>query len=662
MPVSAERREAGFRTDIECLRGVAVLSVVLYHAFPNLLPGGYVGVDIFFVISGFLITGILLRDLARTGRISLLEFWARRSRRILPASSLVLVVTAIAAALTVSPLDLGTVYQDVIAAALYVVNWRLASQAVDYLAQGEATSLVLHYWSLSIEEQFYIVFPLVLAGVALAARRLAPGFAVSRLPVAMIATFWVVSLAYCIYLTGTDQPLAFFDTGARAWQLMTGGLIAALSAPVARLRPPARLAFGTAGVGFIGWSLLMLSVETPYPGTAAMVPTLAAGAVIMARLEPRLGPRNVWSLAALPLSFAGRYSYAWYLWHWPVLSFGHAWLGTDGTAVTIALAILSLGLAVLTQHLVENPIRFHPALMASHARSLAVGALLTASAAASGGAVAWLAANAAIPLPGGDAIAVADLKDDVARSYADGCHLSFAKIEHPPCVYGRKDAEKTVMLFGDSHAAQWLPALDKAAERAGFRLVSRTKSSCPPFDLPVMDVKRRREYSVCRQWQADVMREIAAGKPAVVVMAAYFDYYLGEAVIDPTLDGNARRERLSDAIRNTVAEAQRHAGRVFVMKDTPRYGTTPLRCVLPGGGRVATGCSWPLDRQLGTFIPRLPPGGPASVLDLNPAICPEARCEPILDGLVVMRDDHHLTARFSATLAPTFEPFLRGGD
>jgi hypothetical protein len=478
-------------------------------------------------------------------------------------------------------------------------------------------------------------------------------------PAVLILALWAASLAFCVYLTSLDQPLAFFHTGTRAWQLMTGGLIAVLGTGLAPLL--ARRLLAAAGVGLIGWSLFALSVETPYPGTAALVPTLAAGAVILARLEPSLSPRDPMSLAALPLSFAGRYSYAWYLWHWPVLIFGHAWLGTGATMVTIALALLALGLAVLTQHLVENPVRFRPALVASSGRSLAAGAFLT-TAAASGGLVAWLAAIAVVPLPAGGAISVSALKDDVARSYGDGCHLSFAKVEHPPCIYGRPDGARTIVLFGDSHAAQWLPALDAAARRHGFRLLSRTKSSCLPFDLPVLDVKRRREYRECSAWRTAVLREIAGAKPAIVVMAAYFDHYLGEAALDPSLGAEARRSRLSDAIRTTVEGMAQLAGRTYVLKDTPRYDATPLRCLLPGGGRVATGCNRPLDRHLGTFSPDLGPQSRAAILDLSNAICPAGRCEPIMGPYVVMRDAHHLTASFSASLADTFSPVLLRPD
>ncbi len=659
MLTTSHHRAAGFRADIECLRGVAVLSVVLFHAWPGLLPGGYVGVDIFFVISGFLITGILLRDLNATGRIDLLEFWARRTRRILPAACLVLVATSAVAALTISPVDFRDLYRDVGAAALYVLNWRLAARSVDYLAEGEPPSLVLHYWSLSIEEQFYILFPLLLLSAAWIGRRVSQSRPDQRWPVLTIALLWLASFAWCLYLTAADQPLAFFHTGARAWQLMTGGLVAASCELAAAKNESLRRLIALVGMALITAALAMLSADTIYPGWVALVPTLGAAAIIFAAREPHLERSALATAPLQALAFAGRYSYAWYLWHWPVLTLGAIWLPVERPAQRMALIAISFALAVITQELIENPIRFRPALVRSRLLSLGIGTLMSSTALVAAAGVAWLGTNAQIELPDGRRLSLDELKDDNPRSYRDGCHLSFKGTAHAPCAYGKVDGTRAIVLLGDSHAAQFLPGLDKAAADAGLRLLSRTKSTCPPFDIGVRDIKRRRVYDDCHAWRAAVWKEIEDLKPSAVFLASYYDYYLTADVMELPGTPDEIATRFQHAIGVTVGKLTEAADRVYVLKDTPHFASTPIRCLGHGGASLTLpGCHWPLDRQSGSFAPVLPPGSKGEVIDLNGAICPNGLCRVVANGSIVMRDTHHLTASFAATLAPVFGPLL----
>ncbi len=349
-PVGEQRTVSGLRPEIQLLRAVAVLAVVFNHLFPELLPGGYIGVDIFFVISGYLISAHLVRELDRTGRVGLVSFWARRARRLLPASLLVLLVSAVATLLVVP----ATLWQDVMrqvnASALYVLNWVLAHDAQDYFASADSPSPVTHYWSLSLEEQFYLVWPvLAFAAYALGRRWGRPKGAV-------VAAFGVVvaaSLVYSIVETARVPNAAYFVTPARMWQLGLGGLLALV---------PARV-HGRHFIAAAGWAALLGSVwlfdeNTAVPGWIALVPVLGTVAVIwtgnafLDRVPRLLRPGLAAGL------WVGGISYSLYLWHWPPIVLVPYATGQPLT-VTAKLLLLVAVLVVswLSARLVEDPVR-----------------------------------------------------------------------------------------------------------------------------------------------------------------------------------------------------------------------------------------------------------------------------------------------------------------
>ena len=322
--------KSGFRADLEGLRGVAVLLVLLYHARAPLVDGGYIGVDVFFVLSGFLITGIIVRELMGTGRLSLSGFYARRARRLLPAAALVLVITMIASVIVLPPLRVPAVAGDTISAALYVSNIRFAIQATDYLGSELAPSPVLHFWSLSVEEQFYIFWPTLLAVVAGATFLRGRHDAGIRRLAIVLAVVLVGSLGLSILLTSVNQPWAFFSLPTRAWELALGGLLAL---PGAARWVPARVAVpaGWIGLALIVAAGLFLDTSVAFPGVAALVPTIGAALVIAAGLaatptgSSRYAAGRVLGLA--PIRFLGLISYSLYLWHWPILTLPEAAAG-----------------------------------------------------------------------------------------------------------------------------------------------------------------------------------------------------------------------------------------------------------------------------------------------------------------------------------------------
>ena len=308
-----------FRPDLEGLRAVAVLLVLLYHAGVPGFGGGFVGVDVFFVLSGFLITSLLLRELHSTGTLSIAGFYARRARRLLPAAGLVLIVTLVGSVVFLSPLRIPTVSADIGAAGLYVSNFRFAAQANDYFAAGGTPSPVLHYWSLSVEEQFYIVWP----GLLLLLYRWGRSWIGIAVGVIVVASFGL-----SLVLTGVNQPVAFYLLPTRAWQLGVGALLSLAALRFTRINPALGATLTLLGVVAAAAASLAFSDRTPFPGMAAALPVAAAALVIVGGMPSGGTVASRW-LAVRPVRYLGTISYSVYLWHWPLLvlaagAVGHA--------------------------------------------------------------------------------------------------------------------------------------------------------------------------------------------------------------------------------------------------------------------------------------------------------------------------------------------------
>lgn len=372
-----ERRGSrrGFRPDIEGLRAVAVIAVVLYHAGIPGIGGGYIGVDVFFVISGFLITGLLFREASTTNTVALGRFYGARARRLLPAAAIVGTVTAIGAAAVLPPLQARSVFLDGVASALYVGNYRFALRGTDYLT-ADAPSPFQHYWSLGVEEQFYLVWPLLIIAVAASVRRVRPLRATPRpVPYAVVlALIGAASLVAGVLWTRTSPSWAFFSLPTRAWELAAGGLVALSIQQWRRLSLRTASIAGWGGLALILLTCTQLNAHTPYPGTEALLPVLGTALIIGGgAVTGGLGPGRL--LCRPAMRAIGRISYSWYLWHWPVLLLMPALLGEPaGLPARLSATAVSAGLAVLTLHLVENPGRFAAALRCSARVSLVVAA------------------------------------------------------------------------------------------------------------------------------------------------------------------------------------------------------------------------------------------------------------------------------------------------
>jgi peptidoglycan/LPS O-acetylase OafA/YrhL len=667
-----------FRADVEGMRAVAVGLVLLYHGGVPLVRAGFVGVDVFFVISGFLITGMLVREVEGSGRVSLARFYARRAKRLLPAAALVLAVTAALVYLLVPPVDRPVFAGDVSWAALYAVNWRLADRSVDYLAEDVGVSPVQHYWSLSVEEQFYLVWPVLLLLVAWWVRR--SGWSVRRSMAAGLSLVAIPSLAWSIALTRREPSAAFFVTTTRMWELAMGAFVAIAAARLARL--PRRAAAATAWLGLAAVlaSAMVYSTRTPWPGLAALLPTLATAVVIGA--GPAAGDAGpVRLLGTRPMVWVGGLSYSLYLWHWPLLVVAAARWGELGPLASGAVLAVATACAWLAYRLVEDPLRHAPSMARTSWLPLTVGAGLSVVGLGAGLAVAHLsAAEVETRRPRGAAVLADDPRGDpagapvdrvdwfvpdpvdapadVPLAYRDNCQVSPASSDPITCEYGDPKGSWTLAMVGDSKILQWLPALDPIAKRRGWKLVTYTKSGCP-FTDSLIYLQRYEPYDSCLEWNHKVIRLLLAGSIDAVITSQNKSSAIErgrrmsrEETIIQMADGLHRHWK---ALRAAGVE-------VVAVRDTPRPDINVLACVAENRDRLSA-CTYQRaagERINASYAQLMALARTPGVhwIDLNDAICPTAQCAPVIGNALVYRQGSHITATYVETLTPRLEAAL----
>jgi peptidoglycan/LPS O-acetylase OafA/YrhL len=694
------RPRVAFRPDVEGLRAVAVVLVVAFHARLGPLPGGFVGVDVFFVISGFLITSLLVDEVRATGTIRLTDFYARRARRILPAACLVLVVTAIAGAVVLPGVDRPQLATDVRSAAFFVANWHFAALSTDYFAAPDS-SFVLHYWSLSLEEQFYLLWPvlvLVVAGRRRAARRARrPGPRdTDRRLWAALAPIVLVSLALSAATTAAAGPWAYFGTQTRAWELGVGAAVVLSRPYLYRLTETQAAVGGWIGLSAVLGSALLLGDRSLVPGVVLLLPVAGAAALVAAGARTQLGAAAL--LGSGPLAALGRLSFSWYLWHWPCLELvRRVWGGPAQddvpppdvpAALRLAAVLASLGLAVLTFRFVEEPTRnarwARPAVRRSlpAAAVLAAGTVLLAAAALSDHepAVAWAApASAAMAapsptVPGRPTTPVSRASRPVvppetltmtpAQARADiaptrDCFAGFGPASAPPdCRFGDPKGTKVVVLFGDSHAHAWFPALAAAARRNQWQLWFWAKSGCGYADVRQFLASFHREYTECTDWRRSVLARIHALPQVDLVVVGRSISYLSEL-----LDSDGTQVHREAAVSlwsrgadRTLATLVADGRRVALLRDVPRPGFDVPGCVFRHAKQL-TACSFPRtshvlpDRAVFDAEKSALAARGAAVVDLTSAICPGDPCRTVDHaGAILYRDGHHLTATYAREL------------
>ena len=705
------------RADVQGLRALAVGVVVLDHVGVGLLEGGFVGVDVFFVVSGFLITTLLLRELVEDGRVRIGAFYARRARRILPAATVVLAAVVVASTLLLPLTRAVRVGVDVVWASLFVGNVRLAREGTDYFTADLPPSPVQHFWSLAVEEQFYVVWPAALAVLAAGAvwrsrRRDGRPRAAGQARVAdrvlgpvsvLVVLAWVASFAWSVLLTRAEPSAAYFSTPARAWELATGALLALAAARGLRLPARGRALVATSGLAAITAAALAYGPGTPFPGWQAAVPVLGTAAVLAAGDAGRAhGAARL--LTWRPATWLGDISYSLYLWHWPVVLLAPAVLARTSVAPVPAVVrlllvvVVSMLLAVASYHLVEAPFRRAARPWSTTRRSLvlwpAAVALVLATVGWSGSyrdgqleqradAAASFDASA-VPRDLRTARTGEDVHDAIAvaldRAAVGGpvpfpvrnglTNLDQDKPDYPSRCFAQGDAENSelcpvgdvgagarVVLLGDSHAQMWLPGLDEAGQRGGFEVVPLVKFGCPPSDLRLreLDQPGDPEFTACYAWRTWALEQLTALSPDTVVVISRTPP--PGIVLDPGVtEGEAWRTALEDL----ATTLQPLAGRVVLGGDVSYLRRDPAQCVGRADATMAE-CTVDADSTTARFN-RLTRAAAASAgadfADLDSLVCARGRCPMVVDDVVTYHDAQHVSATWASEVASRLSDLL----
>lgn len=676
--------QSHFRLDIQGLRGIAVLLVLLFHAGIPGFKGGFVGVDIFFVLSGYLITGNLLREIKSTGRINFREFYARRIRRLLPASFLVLILTLIACAIWFPPLLLPGLAVDISSAGLYISNLDFAFRATDYFASTIIPSPVLHFWSLGVEEQFYIFWPLLMA-LATIRRKF-----ISAKILGLSLLIFASSLTFANWLLPRDQPWAFFSLPTRAWELILGAILASMTLDISKIpRSVVRIA-AILGLALILYSGLAQSDPLKFPGSTALYPTVGAFLIIAAGcVQVTTWPSLLLSIK--PLQYLGKISYSLYLWHWPVLIIPQVIVGnTLAMWKRVLLALLSIVLATTTEKFIEGPFRrgfiislkpmrniVTAGVIASLLALAAFGADYVATAALRGSKrtasaqeqrdyidsiiikstptatvpTRPVSVDFPVPIDLQPGLLIAEKNRPIP--YNDGCHTQMnLKASIKPCTYGDRTSKTTVVLFGDSHALSWFPALNEVSKENHWKLLSLTMSACSPATINAYNRNTASTMKNCPIWREEAIERIIALQPYMVLVASSSGFATSSHGV--IVRGAARAAIFVSGMNKTILRLQSSGARVLMMSDTPALSRDPLVC-LSAHPQSTLACATPAATAISdTWIAVETQVASHNLVPLiKPQlwVCPTDPCPVVIGKILTYFDPGHLTATFSLALA-----------
>lgn len=635
-----------FLPEIQGMRAIAVLLVLIYHSGLGAFSGGYIGVDVFFVISGYLITGLLLKEIRSTGSVDIPAFYSRRIRRLLPAAGLVLVVTLLIATQLYAPLDIKQLTSSAFSTALYFSNLWFAHLSTDYLADDTATNPFLHTWSLSVEEQFYLIWPiLILLAVRLFRHRDA---ARAILPVLLLLV--VTSLAAAIYLTQQNQPWAFFGSPTRAWEFGLGALLALLPRQDSGRVGPWLSGLSLAGLVAILYAALTYDRHTPFPGTAALLPTLGAAGMIAAIHYRRATVVHRLLNNGL-FQYLGNISYSLYLWHWPVFVFLPHMSDKLGPTERVAGLCVSLALAALSYRYVENPVRSGTFVSFSRSKgAFALGLLITFSTTVSALTIRQMTISSLQSETQSRYLQAShDLPILYNRSLHGGCHAQQHETDIPDCVFANPASSKTIILFGDSHAAHWFPALQQLATDRGLRFVSLTKTGCPSVVFEPFHSRLTRQYTECTHWRDNAFRRIQQEKPLLLILANSKRY----------IHSASKTQRWNDGLQATLKSIATASTQIVLINDTPSPGFHVPRCLSKAdwnGQDPDKTCRYAYDDAVSNLLEAIERKQLQSIpngnwIDMNRFICSGNNCGVQQGGNILFQDGHHLTASYSRSLS-----------
>jgi len=629
-----------------------ILLVVLFHAGVSWAAGGFVGVDVFFVISGYFITGLLLREHDDSGRIDITKFYGQRALRLAPAFLVVLLATLAGVMLLYAPIDRVAIAASARSIAFYSGNTEFARNTVDYFSAGE--NPLLHTWSLAVEEQFYLVWPLLLIVMMFVARiRASDDYLVNgrrerKWLVAGIALAALVSFAASLTLTETSQPWAFFSMPTRIWEFALGAVGALLHDENSEVRSTAGTGLQFAGLMLIGFGVVTYDRATPYPGFAALAPALGAVALLMGGVR---APDGIVSrtLSAKPLQWLGRLSYAWFLWHWPLVGIGGALDPRLGVPGKLAWSATALVFAWITYHAIERPARDGRLRIPPHWLPLAS-----------------LGASAVVALLAHGAMRMAErqVAEPEQRAFASArtdrmthdCWATTVDEPKGPCAFGDASSTTTIALLGDSHAEHWLGGLDRAGRANGWKIVAMVKGGCPVADMPTyMHPRLKRYYTECTRYREAMLQRIIAQRPSAIILSSW-DHYIPADGADANWQVTPAMWR--QGLRRTYERLAATGIPVVVIRGTPRTWFDVPACLSRRAANVPLAKECTYDRA-GSMSPvalqaqnEAARGLPIRFVDLNDQICGAARCGVIRNGVIVFTDDNHLTASFSKSVAP----------
>ncbi len=640
-----------FRRDLQGLRAVAILLVVLGHAGLDVLQGGFIGVDLFFVLSGYLITALLLCELERSGHLAFMPFYARRLKRLLPALIFMLTLSSALAISLLSGVEASAQLASSPYAATWTSNLYFVFTTVDYFDELASLDLFLHTWSLGVEEQFYLVWPIVLLLLfRIGGSKWGANQHGRRLMLSGLGIVFVATLALSLYWTVTMPQAAFYLMPSRIWQFSLGAIVYLLlrNDPLdgSRLADccsqlPANAMLGM-GLILITGSAIVFDSGHAYPGFWAVIPSLGAALVIMAG---HTLPQGQSSLLAHPvLVWLGDRSYSLYLWHWPIFMLGFS-MGFKGQWFpTLGMLLLVLLVSALSFKFIELPFWKGRWSHAKPAHILWVAVVVMST-------VALVMNYGLRQLPQSDITTVKgnQWRNDKPEIYRIPCDAWYTHALVQPCMGGNRAGKKTVVLLGDSIGAQWFSMIPELFTKPLWRIIVLTKSSCPMVDEDYYYPRIRRIYQVCTDWRNAVLETLERIKPDVLIMgsAATYDYSETEWI-----EGSSR----------VFERASKAATTVFVIPGTPSLDFDGPGCISrhlsPEGDVDRTACLAKgrlkhvqlVAGFLGQAADKFPN---VHMLDLNDLVCPGRSCNAISEaGVVVFRDIQHLTDSFVRAQIP----------
>ncbi|MBX3721520.1 MAG: acyltransferase [Turneriella sp.] len=672
-----------YRNDLQGLRAIAVIAVLLFHIWPDSFKGGFIGVDVFFVISGFLITSLLVAEIEKTGQLDLGNFWSRRLRRLLPASTLVLLVSLWACLKWLPETEWLNTTKQVFASGLYFQNWMLISQAVDYMAREANATVAQHYWSLSIEEQFYFAWPLIVFMCAAISRKTGRGIRATS------AIFSIILLAGSLFISIfvlRNTPQGYFATTTRAWELALGATLAILW-PYLNLANALRITLSWAGLIMVIASVFVVKQGGDFPGFIALLPTMGAVFLILGN-EARFAAATL--LGMQPLRFVGDISYAIYLWHWPLIVVSkyipqlQKWPQWQLATAIIGVTFL---LSVLTKFIIEDPFRngFLAFFIKTNRRRFVQGSLATAFVLIAAGtgisAFTWIKEQKAwdalkakekatihpkSEYPGAaafDPVAPAPVPANmpvipnpvIAEHDMDGKHAHCmgltGSMQIRQCEFGVRNGPKTIILAGDSHAMQFGTAIEKVAKLHGWRFVMMVKPACPFGDFSVYT--EGYERGECWHFRKEVLRRTLEIKPDLLLVASARAGLFGQI---------SAAEKQIAGFKSYLQKYVDAGIRMGIIRDNPALRISAPGCVL-SYGKDHKLCN--SDRKLVidnlkdylvTVSAMLPE---THLVDLTHLYCNKEICPAVIGNILVYRDSHHITDAYGKTMAPYFDQVIR---